>query len=272
MKTGVRTGDTVCLSHMQTLTFFNHAGGAGKSSLALNAGYGLSLMGHRVLLIDLDPQANLTSWVGISSADDDQTAFSVAVNSEARLPVPQRAYGMDVVPSNLHMALSEGQMMSQEGATLNLRFALKDVQDQYDVVLIDSPPSLGKLAVLAALAADQLIVPVPTRAKGLNGLPGVLSALQTYRRLRPELNVGLFVATLYDGRTSHDREVLEVLRAQLKPLSAPLNYRPAVWNDSAGAGEPVLSFAPNSAAAQEVQQLCEQLVEIAGLPAVTRHG
>ncbi len=255
---------------MQTLTFFNHAGGAGKSSLALNAGHGLSRMGYRVLLIDLDPQANLTSWAGLPIADDSQTAFEVAVNSEALLPEPQQAHGLDIIPSNLHMALSEGQMMAQEGATLNLRFALRHLQDRYDLVLIDSPPSLGKLAVLAALAADQLIVPVPTRAKGLNGLPGVLSALQTYRRLRPELKVGLFVATLYDGRTSHDREVLEALRAQLHPLSEPLNYRPAVWNDSAGTGEPVLSFAPGSPAALEVQRLCDQLVEVAGLGAVHR--
>lgn len=196
----------------------------------------------------------------------------MAVNSEAALPTPQRVHGLDLIPSNLHMALSEGQMMAQEGATLNLRFALQALEDRYDAVLIDSPPSLGKLAVLAALAADQLIVPVPTRAKGLNGLPGVLAALNTYRRLRPELRVGLFVPTLYDTRNSHDREVLETLKAQLKPLSLPLTYRPAVWNDSAGVGEPVLAFAPGSPAAQEIAGLAEQVARVAGLPEVGHRG
>lgn len=250
---------------MRTVTFFNHAGGAGKTSLALNVGHGLSRLGHRVLLIDLDPQANLSTWLGLPIADDEQTAFDVAVNGEASLPRPREVHGLHVIPSNLHMALSEGQMMAQEGATLNLRYALEEVRDRYDAVLIDSPPSLGKLAVLAALAADQLVVPVPTRAKGLNGLPGVLAALNTYRRLRPELSVALFVPTLYDGRNSHDREVLAALEERLKPLAAPVSYRPAVWNDSAGHGEPVLSFAPSSPAAGEVERLTGEIARVAGL-------
>lgn len=257
---------------MKTLTFFNHAGGAAKTSLALNVGHGFALAGYRVLLIDLDPQSNLSSWLGLSTVTKEQTAFEVAVDNEAVLPPPQPVHGMHLIPSNLHMALSEGQMMSQEGATLNLRFALKEVDHLYDLVLIDSPPSLGKLAVLGALAADHLIVPVPTRAKGLNGLPGVLAALNTYRRLRPELNVGLFVPTLYDSRNTHDREVLAALRAQLEPLAQPLNYRPATWNDSAGLGQPVMTYAPSSPAAQEVQVLCAEIGAVLGLPLEAHRG
>ncbi|ACO47652.2 ParA family protein [Deinococcus deserti] len=257
---------------MRTLTFFNHAGGAAKTSLALNVGHALSMEGYRVLLIDLDPQANLSTWLGHSMVTDNQTAFQTAINSEARLPTPQIVHGMRLIPSNLHLALSEGQMMAQEGSTLNLRFALEELKGDYDVVLVDSPPSLGKLAVLAALAADLLIVPVPTRAKGLNGLPGVAAALNTYRRLRPDLRVGLFVPTLYDGRNTHDREVLEALRRQIQPLAAPLSYRPATWNDSAGVGEPILVYAPNSPAAAEVQALTREIAIIAGLEKQVHHG
>lgn len=257
---------------MLTLTFFNHAGGAAKTSLALNTGHALAVAGLRVLLIDLDPQANLSTWLGHGLVPDEQTAFGVAVSGEAGLPEPLRAHGLDLIPSNLHMALSEGQMMAQEGATLNLRYALEAVQGRYDLVLVDSPPSLGKLAVLAALAADQLVVPVPTRAKGLSGLPGVLAALGTYRRLRPELRVGLFVPTLYDGRNSHDREVLAALRAQLHPLAQPLNYRPATWNDSAGAGEPIGVFAPNSPAAGEVRTLAQEIADHTGLRVTVNRG
>ncbi|GGK17393.1 chromosome partitioning protein ParA [Deinococcus malanensis] len=257
---------------MRTLTFFNHAGGAAKTSLALNVGHALSLEGYRVLLVDLDPQANLSTWLGHAAVTNEQTAFHAAIDSEARLPEPQTVHGMHLIPSNLHLALSEGQMMAQEGSTLNLRFALEDLKDDYDVVLVDSPPSLGKLAVLAALAADLLIVPVPTRAKGLNGLPGVAAAMNTYRRLRPDLRVGLFVPTLYDGRNTHDREVLEALRRQIEPLAAPLTYRPATWNDSAGIGEPVLVYAPNSPAANEVRQLAREIEVSAGLEKKVHHG
>lgn len=257
---------------MKTLTSFNHAGGAAKTSLALNVGHGFAMAGYRVLLIDLDPQANLSSWLGLPTVPDEQTAFEVAVDNEASLPIPQQVHGMSLIPSNLHMALSEGQMMSQEGATLNLRFALKELEDAYDLVLIDSPPSLGKLAVLSALAGDHLIVPVPTRAKGLNGLPGVQAALNTYRRLRPELNVGLFVPTLYDSRNTHDREVLAALRAQLAPLAQPLTYHPATWNDSAGLGQPVMTYAPSSPAAQEIQMLCTEIGDLLKLPLEARRG
>jgi chromosome partitioning protein len=257
---------------MRTLTFFNHAGGAAKTSLALNVGHALSRDGHRVLLVDLDPQANLSTWLGLNVVEDAQTAFQTAVDSNALLPEPQEVHGLHLIPSNLHLALSEGQMMAQEGATLNLRYALEAVAESYDVVLIDSPPSLGKLAVLAALAADQLIVPVPTRAKGLNGLPGVMAALNTYRRLRPNLHVGLFVPTLYDSRNSHDREVLEALKQQLQPLAAPLSYRPATWNDSAGTGEPILVYAPNSPAATEVRKLAQEIGQVSGLTRSTPHG
>lgn len=251
--------EIVRLKGMKILTFFNHAGGAGKTSLALNVGYTFTRLAARTLLIDLDPQANLTTWMGLPVPVDADTAFNVAVGADGHLPAPKLAYKTKVIPSNLHLALAEGQMMAQEGATLNLRYALKAVEDQYDLVVIDSPPSLGKLSVLAALAADHLIVPVPTRAKGLNGLPGVLAALETYRRLRPDLHVGMFVPTLYDSRNSHDRQVLDALREQLHPMAEPLTYRPAVWNDSAGAGEPLSVYSASSPATTEVFILCKQL-------------
>ncbi|MFD1732904.1 ParA family protein [Deinococcus malanensis] len=207
---------------MIALTVFNHAGGAGKTSLTLNMGHELAVSGQRVLLIDLDPQASLTGWMGISGVAQEDTVFATAVDG-LPLPTPFKAHSLDVIPSHMVLALAEGQMMGRVGAQAHLREALDAFEARYDVVLIDSPPSLGQLSILGALAADQMIVPVPTRQKGLDALPGLQVAMTQYRKVRPDLAVALYVPTFYDARRVHDREVLAELQAHLSPL--PRQFR-----------------------------------------------
>lgn len=236
-----------------------------KTSLTRDVGYALALHGARVLLVDLDPQANLTDWLGAGPADVDATAFHTAA-SDAPLPPPQVVHGLHLIPSSVDLAMVEGRMMGVVGAQLHLRNHLQDLGDRYDVVLIDSPPSLGQLAVLGALAADQLIVPVPVRDKGLRGLTGLTEALRTYRKVRPDLTVGLYVPTLYNRQRRHDQEALEVLRRSLSPLATPVPQREAVWLDSNTAGEPVLKFAPGSPVAADVLRVTREVAQAVNLP------
>ncbi|WP_034388861.1 ParA family protein [Deinococcus sp. YIM 77859] len=243
---------------MRTLTFFNHAGGVMKSSLTRDVGHTFSQAGLRVLVIDLDPQANLTDWLGVSDVAPEQTVYGTATRGEP-LPSPASAHGLHLIPSDVSLALAEGQMMGVVGAHLHLRQALQAVTDQYDLVLIDSPPSLGQLSILGALAADHLIVPVPTRQKGMNALAGLSEAMATYRKLRPDLTVALYVPTLYDARRSHDREALAALRGMLRPLASPIPDRGAVWNDSASAGQPVGVYAPGSPVHQDVLRVTAEI-------------
>lgn len=235
-------------------TVFNHAGGAGKTSMVRDVGYELATQGQRVLLIDLDPQASLTKWLGVEHVDLTETVYPVALEGRA-LPTPRAVYGLHLVPSHISLSLAEAQISGQIGAVLTLRHALRQVGDKYDVVLIDSPPSLGQLAALGALAADRLIVPVLTQQKGLDALPGLQSALELYHRLRPDLRVALYVPTMYESRRSHDREVLQALRAALPMLSQPVPLRGAVWLDSSSAGQPVGIFAAGTPVHRDVQEL-----------------
>ncbi|WP_027482883.1 ParA family protein [Deinococcus pimensis] len=250
---------------MRVLTFFNHAGGAMKTSLTRDVGYALATFGARVLLIDLDPQANLTDWLGAGPAEVEQTAFETAA-SDAPLPAPVEVHGLHLIPASVDLAMVEGRMMGVVGAQLHLRNHLRDLRERYDVVLVDSPPSLGQLAVLGALAADQLVVPVPVRDKGLRGLTGLTEALRTYRKVRPDLSVGLYVPTLYNRQRRHDQETLEVLQRTLSPLATPVPQREAVWLDSNTAGEPVLKYAPSSPVAADVLRVTREVVEAVRLP------
>ncbi|WP_221090954.1 ParA family protein [Deinococcus aquaedulcis] len=249
---------------MRTLTLFNHAGGVMKSSLTRDVGHTLAAAGQRVLLIDLDPQANLTDWLGVSGVTRDQTVFNTATRGDG-LPTPIRVHDLDVLPSDVSLALAEGQMLGVVGAHLHLRQALAEWKDRYDVALIDSPPSLGQLSILGALAADHLIVPVPTRQKGMNALAGLGEAMATYRKLRPDLTVALYVPTLYDARRSHDREAYAALKELLSPLASPIADRGAVWNDSASAGQPVGVYAPGSPVHRDVLRVTAEIARATGL-------
>ncbi|MFC6592817.1 ParA family protein [Deinococcus lacus] len=249
---------------MIVLTVFNHAGGAGKTSVTREVGWELSQRGLRVLLVDLDPQANLTSWLGVSPVAREQTVYPVAVEGEA-LPGPVAVHGLSLIPANVGLALAEGQMLGRVGAQTRLRRALEAVSDQYDVTLIDSPPSLGQLSILGALAADQMLVPVPTRQKGLDALPGLSQAFAEYRSVRPDLRVALYIPTLYDARRLHDREVLSQLQGHLSPLAAAVPQREAVWLDSTTAGQPVGLYAPGSPVHQDVQRLADDVITATGL-------
>ncbi|ASN82566.1 ParA family protein [Deinococcus ficus] len=249
---------------MKTVTVFNHAGGAGKTSIVRDVGYELAQAGHRVMLIDLDPQANLTGWLGVEGVTRDETVYPVAVEGSA-LPQPRLVHGLSLIPSHVSLAVAEGQMMGRVGAQVRLRRALHDVRDAYDLVMIDSPPSLGQLSILGALAADHMIVPVPTRQKGLDAMPGLQGAFAEYREVRPDLTVALYVPTFYDARRLHDRDVLADLEAFLSPLASPVPQREAVWLDSTAQGAPVGAYAPKSPVHLDIQRLSRDVAQALGM-------
>ncbi len=246
-----------------TATVFNHAGGAGKTSITRDVGFELARTGLRVLLIDLDPQANLTSWLGVQEARMDQTIQRMF--DDQGLPEPLEVFGLHLIPSAVDLALVEATMLSIPGAQMYLRQELQRLTDRYDVVLIDSPPSVGQLAILGAAAADRLIVPIPTRQKGLNALPGLNKATSLYRRMRPDLRVALYIPTLYDARRSHDREVLSILRQGLSPLCEPVPERAAVWLDSNMAGEPLGVYQPGSPVHRDMVRVTQDVAQALGL-------
>ncbi len=262
---------------MTVLTFFNHAGGVAKTSTVRDVGYVMAEKGYKVLLIDVDPQANLTKWLG--GTDDvalGQTIYRAVIGDpdreetdepeadiELMLPPPIHVHGMDLIPSHLNVAILEREILSVFMGVMRLREAVHKLEG-YDFVLIDPPPSLGQLSALAVVAADYVVVPLPTNRKGLDGIPTVIKMVREYRKAARDLRIAMFILTQHDRRTRHDRESLGIIESQLAafaPISTPLNSRPAYYSDAQVQGEPIPVYAPGSEADQEIRVVTDELLE-----------
>src|SRR5690554_2377762 len=256
---------------VQVISVFNHAGGVAKTSTVRDIGFVLSDLGYRVLLIDLDPQANLTRWLGITGdiamEDTIYPAIIGQEDAELKLPEPREVHGMHIIPASLGLAVLEREIISIIMGIVRLREAVRKL-DGYDFVLLDSPPSLGQLSALAVVAADSVVVPVPTNRKGLDGIPTVIRMVREYRKAAPNLRIALFVLTQHDSRTRHDRDSLDAIRRQLvsiAPVSTPLASRPAYYSDTQVSGVPVPVYAPGSAADHEIRTVTGELLAALGM-------
>lgn len=252
------------------LTFFNHAGGVGKTSAVRDVGYVLAQAGFRVLMIDADPQASLTRWLGAyEDVTLDNTLYPAVLGDEdeLRIPTPLHAFGMDLIPSHMSLAKVDMQLPGVLMGPIRLKEALAQTSG-YDFVLIDPPPSLGSLAALASIAATHLVVPVPTNNKGVEGIPTVMDAVKQFRRATPRLQLALFLISQYDARTTVDQESLQYLQDKLKalaPVSTPLRLRPGPYKRAALQGQPVPAFEPSGAAAEEIQVVTSELLDALGV-------
>lgn len=262
---------------MKVLSFFNHAGGVAKTSTVRDVGYVLAETGYRVLLIDMDPQANLTKWLGVDEDITlDQTIYPAVLgeadgrveertteeDNDLALPSPIHVHGMDLIPAHLNIAIIEREILSVFLGILRLREAVRKL-DGYDLVLIDPPPSLGQLSALAVVASDRVVVPLPTNRKGLDGIPTVIKMVREYKKAARDLQIALFILTQHDRRTRHDRESHEIITSQLPalaPISTPLASRPAYYSDAQVQGMPIPVYAPGSEADLEVRQVTRELL------------
>lgn len=247
----------VSVSGTRVISCFNHAGGVGKTSAARDMGYVLAQEGFEVLLIDADPQANLTSWMGIDGVvSKEQTFYESVIGGEDQryLPEPLKAHGMGLIPSSLDIANLEPQLVGQIMGVTRLRSAVRNTPG-YDFVLLDCPPSLGQLSALSVIASDYVVVPVATSIKGFQGIETVMKMIGDYRQATPGLRVAMFLLTHYDSRTRHDREAREALTRDLSsiaPVSEPLAERPSPYKDASLNGVPVPVHDPSGKAAAEI--------------------
>ncbi len=212
----------------QTLTkvisLFNQSGGVAKSTLTMNLGYHLAQRKHRVLLVDLDPQASLTTFMGLDPVELTTTVYE-AIAGEEPLPIHGKIHGLDIAPSNINLSAAELELVSALMREMRLKEALAPVLDNYDFIFIDCPPSLGILSVISLVASTHVLVPIQTQFKAFQGTDLLLN---TVARLRSKVNRNLaiagFIPTMYDGRTAQESRTLKAIEEQLAPLATV--YKP----------------------------------------------
>lgn len=190
----------------------NHKGGVGKTTTTVNIGAALAQLGHKVLLIDLDPQANLSQSLGLE--DKEPNIYQLLKGEGRPLPI-NVAERLDVIPSSLDLSGAEVELAGEAGREYILEELLQPLKFRYDHILIDCPPSLGLLTINALTASDEVLIPIQPHYLAAQGLSKLLEVVEKVRkRINKRLKVGSILVTLYDGRKVLNRDVLEALETR----------------------------------------------------------
>jgi chromosome partitioning protein len=243
----------------------NQKGGVGKTTSTINLGAALTEFGRRVLLVDFDPQGALSVGLGVQPHQLDRTIYDVLMESSITLDdvlLKTNVPGLDLVPSNIDLSAAEVQLVNEVAREQTLARALAPALPDYDLVLIDCQPSLGLLTVNALTAADEVVIPLECEFFSLRGVALLIDTIEKVReRLNPRLHIAGILATMYDARTVHGREVFaRVVEAFGDTVFDTVITRTVRFPETTVAGEPITTWAPSSSGAQQYRALAKEVL------------
>ena len=243
----------------------NQKGGVGKTTSTINLAAGLAEYGRRVLAVDLDPQGALSAGLGVASHELDRTIYNLMLERHTAITdvlVPTKVPGMDLLPANIDLSAAEVQLINEVGREQTLGRALRPVLHAYDYVLIDCQPSLGLLTVNALACAHAVIMPVAAEFFALRGVALLIDTIgKVQDRINPDLTIDGILVTMYDGRTVHSRDVVATLVEQFgDTIFDTVISRTVKFPETTVAGEPILTYAPDSPASQAYLALARELL------------
>jgi chromosome partitioning protein len=249
----------------RVIALCNQKGGVGKTTTTINLGACLAGFGRRVLLVDFDPQGALSVGLGVNPMELDRTIYNALMERDVTVDdvlLKTNVAGMDLLPSNIDLSAAEVQLVGEVAREQTLKRLLEPVLDDYDVVLIDCQPSLGLLTINALTASDGVIIPLECEFFSLRGVALLIQTIDKVReRLNPQLELEGILATMYDGRTLHGREVLaRVVEAFGDKVFHTVINRTVRFPETTVAGEPITTFAPSSVGANAYRDLAREVV------------
>ncbi len=241
------------------ISIANQKGGCGKTTTAANLGALLSEK-HKVLLIDIDPQGNLTTHFGINKANQKHTIYDVMLNGRIEEAIVRKD-GIDIVPSTIDLAGAEVELTGKIGREYILDNELKRIARKYDYVIIDTPPSLGIFTINSLVASDYVLIPVQAEFFALEGLTQLMRVVELVNsRLSRNLKLLGMVITMFNARTRSSNEVLEDVRKHYsKNLFKTVIPRNVTVTDSTMAGSPAIIYDKNASASRAYVELAREL-------------
>jgi chromosome partitioning protein len=249
-------------SLQRVIVFANQKGGVAKTTTTLNLAVAFKEQGFRVLVIDLDPQGNLTMSQGMNPDAIERSMFDVLVH---RLPISEIIHTaeVDVAVSSIDLAGAELALSSMIGRERALEKSLLEVRDKYDFIMIDTPPSLGLLTINAFVAATGVIVPVQCEYLSLRGLVQLENTLAMVREnLNPDVKIEGILPTMFDRRTLHSREAVEILEESFGDLVFKTRIRKTVrYAEAPVKGQSVLKYDPSGTAAEGYRELAKEVLD-----------
>ena len=238
----------------------NHKGGVGKTTSTVNIGAGLNRLGYKVLLIDLDPQCNLSQSLG---QEDSGENIYTALSGKSKLSPITVLPGLDIVTSTLDLSGAEIELTGQPGREYILKELLDPIRKKYDYILIDCPPSLGLLTINSLTASDIVLIPLQAQYLALQGLTKLKEVVdQIRKRLNKKLKVGGVFITQYDSRKILNRDVVDAIKKHFKEEVFKTKVRDAVAIAEAPTeGVDIFRYSPKSNGAEDYLELSEEIVK-----------
>ena len=247
------------------IAIINQKGGVGKSTTAINLSAAIGELGKQVLLVDLDPQGNTSSGLGIDKRQVGHCIYDALLNDVPleEIIIPDVCEGLDVVPATINLAGAEVELVSEMARENRLKDAVGAMRGKYDYIFIDCPPSLGLLTVNALVAADKLLIPIQCEFYALEGVTKLLDSMKRVKtRLNPTLDIYGVLLTMYDGRTTLSKQVVSEVRNFFgKMVFETLIPRTVKLSEAPSFGQPITQYDPAGKGAQAYSALAKEVIK-----------
>lgn len=252
----------------EIISVANQKGGVGKTTTTINLSASIAVDGYRVLIIDIDPQGNATSGVGVEKASVDQDIYNVLIDE---VPIAETIHqtdtkNLDIVPATLQLAGAEMELTSMIARETRLKDALEAIKNQYDFIFIDCPPSLGQLSINAFTASDSILIPVQSEYYAMEGLSQLLNTIRLVQKhFNKDLGIEGVLLTMLDARTNLGASVVQEVQSYFsKKVYQTIIPRITKLAEAPSYGEPITEYDPKSRGAKVYAELAKEVLKAHG--------